>query len=69
MTSSTSSPISRGINFPISSTIVVEIDDARLQHLHATEGEELARERCRAVRGAIDQLNFSRGVHRLAAVR
>jgi len=38
----------------------IEIDDLRLEDLQTAEGEQLARERCGAVGGAIDLLDFSR---------
>ncbi len=39
------SPISRGSILPISATTAFKIENARLQHLHAAERQQLARHR------------------------
>ena len=59
MTSSMSSPIRRGMSLPMSSTTVLRLSDARLQNLHAAESEELARQRGRAIGGAVDLFDFA----------
>ena len=61
MTRSTSSPSERGNQLAHVLDNLVEIDNARLQHLHAAEGEKLARERSGAIGGAIDELDFACG--------